>query len=200
MEQDWKEKFKAEILEDMKKEAKQEIAEEMARVFVQLEEDKYNDEWISEKYGVPIYKVEQFREEHKKWEFAKKLEITEEPAYLEDNLISMCLLEDMNLKKGRLDGVENMLLLGLHAIGLHQFLKIISDDTKESLRTMLNGQDSYQMLSNLHVINNKNTIEQTNFWKQEVYSSTEFSEACLSANLLLKEGLCKKVDNVKEEF
>ena len=142
MEQDWKEKFKEEILEDMKKEAKQEIAEEMARIFVQLEVDKYNDEWISERYGVPIYKVEKFREDHKKWEFAKQLEITEEPAYLQDDLISKCLLKDMYLKKGKLDGAENMPLLGLHTTGLKRFLELISDDTKETLRRVLQEDDS----------------------------------------------------------
>ncbi|MEC1723095.1 hypothetical protein [Schinkia azotoformans] len=141
MEQDWKEKFRAEILEDLKKEAKQEIAEEMARIFVQLEEDKYNDEWIFEKYGVPIYKVERFREDHKKWEFARKLEITAEPQLMEEDLVSQCLPKDMYLKKGRLDGAENMLILGLHAVGLKRFLELISDDTKETLRTMLNEQE-----------------------------------------------------------
>ena len=114
----------------------------MARIFVQLEEDKYNDEWISEKYGVPIYKVEQFREDHKKWQFAKQLEITEEPALLDDDVISKCLLKDMYLKKGKLDGAENMLLLGLHATGLKRFLELITDDTKETLRKMLQEEDS----------------------------------------------------------
>lgn len=141
MEQDWKEKFRAEILEDMKKEARQEIAEEMVRIFVQLEEDKYNDEWISEKYGVPIYKVELFREDYQKLEFAKQLEITEEPAYVEEDLVSECLPKDMYLKKGKLDGSENMLLLGLHATGLKRFLELISDDTKDTLRKMLQEQD-----------------------------------------------------------
>lgn len=141
MERDWKEKFRAELIEDMKKEAKQEIAEEMARVFVQLEEEKYTDEWISEKYGLPHYKVEQFREDHKKWEFAKQLEITEEPQLMEEDLVSKCLPKDMYLKKGRLDGAENMLLLGLHATGLKRFLEHISDETKDTLRKMLNEQD-----------------------------------------------------------
>lgn len=97
MEQDLKEKFRAELLEDMKKEAKQEIAEEMARVFVQLEEEKYSDEWISEKYGVPLYKVEQFREDHKRWEFAKQLKIKEESQLMEEDLISKCLLKNSYL-------------------------------------------------------------------------------------------------------
>ena len=141
MEQDWKEKFRAELIEDMKKEAKQEIAEEMARVFVQLEEEKYTDEWISEKYGLPHYKVEQFREDHKKWEFAKQLEITEEPQLMEEDLVSKCLPKDMYFKKGRLDGAENMLLLGLHTTGLKRFLELISDETKDTLRKMLNEQD-----------------------------------------------------------
>jgi len=141
MEEDWEEKFRAEILEDMKKEAKQEIAEEMVRILVQFEEDKYNDEWISGKYGVPIYKVERFREDHKKWEFAKQLEITEEPQLMEEDLVSKCLPKDMYFKKGRLDGAENMLLLGLHATGLKRFLEVILDETKETLRKMLNEQD-----------------------------------------------------------
>lgn len=141
MEQDWKEKLRAEILEDMKKEAKQEIEEEMARVFVQLEEGKYNNEWISEKYGVPIYKVERFREDHKKWEFVKKLEIAEEPGYVEDEHPSQCLHGEMYVKRGKMNGTENMLLLGLYATGLKQFLEIISDETKETLRKMLNEQD-----------------------------------------------------------
>jgi len=139
MGQDWKEKFRAEVLEDMKKEARQEIAEEMARIY--LETTNYDDEKISEKFGVPIYKIEQFREDDKKWQFAKQLEITEEPALLEDNVISMCLVKDMNQKNGRLDGAENMLLLGLHAVGLNRFLELISDDTREKLRKMLTEQD-----------------------------------------------------------
>ena len=141
MEQDWKEKFRAELIEDMKKEAKQEMAEEMAKVFVQIEEGKYTDEWICEKYGVPLYKVVRFREDYKKWEFAKQLEITEEPSYLEDDLISKCLLKESFLKKGKLDGTENMLLLGLHATGLKRFLELISVDTREKLRKMLTEQD-----------------------------------------------------------
>ena len=142
MEQDWKEKFRAELLEDMNKEAKQEIAEEMVRILVQLEEDKYNDEWISGKYGVPINKVERFREDHKKWEFAKQLEITAEPQLMEEDLASKCLPKDMYFKKGRLDGAENMLLLGLYATGLKRFLELISVETKETLRKMLNEQDT----------------------------------------------------------
>lgn len=139
MEQDWKDKFNAELLEDMKKEAKQEIAEEMARIY--LETTDYDDEKISEKFGVPIYKIEQFREDHKKWQFAKQLEITEEPALLEDNVISMCLVKDMYLKNGRLDGAGNMLLLGLHATGLKRFLELISDDTREKLRGVLQEEE-----------------------------------------------------------
>ncbi|MFK5707505.1 hypothetical protein [Lysinibacillus boronitolerans] len=141
MEQDWKEKFREELIEDMKKEAKQEIAEEMARVFVQLEEERYSNEWISEKYGVPIYKVERFREYHKKWEFAKKLEITVEPAYVKDEHPSQCLHGEMYVKRGKMNGTENMLLFGLYATGLKRFLEIISDETKEILRKMLNEQD-----------------------------------------------------------
>ncbi|WP_071458430.1 hypothetical protein [Bacillus massilinigeriensis] len=141
MEQDWKEKFREELIEDMKKEAKQEIAEEMVRVFVQLEEEKYSNEWISEKYGVPIYKVERFREDHKKWDFAKKLEITVEPAYVEDEHPSQCLHGEMYVKRGKMNGTENMLLFGLYATGLKRFLEIISDETKETLRKMLNEQN-----------------------------------------------------------
>lgn len=46
----------------------------------------------------------------------------------------------MYVKKGKLDGAENMLLLGLHATGLNRFLEIISDETKETLRKMLPEQ------------------------------------------------------------
>ncbi|WP_108671806.1 hypothetical protein [Peribacillus acanthi] len=56
-------------------------------------------------------------------------------------MISKCLLKDMYLKRGKLDGAENMLLLSLHAIGLRRFLEIISDDTKETLRGMLQEED-----------------------------------------------------------
>lgn len=111
----------------------------MARIY--LETTDYDDEPISERFGVPIYKIEQFREDHKKWQFAKQLEITEEPAFLEDNVISLCLAKDMFLKKGKLDGAENMLLLGLHATGLKRFLELISDDTRKTLRKMLTEQD-----------------------------------------------------------
>lgn len=123
----------------MKKEARQDIAEEMARIYV--ETTNYEDEKISEKFGVPIYKVQKLKEEYEKLEFAKTLEITEEPAYLEDDLISKCLLKDSFLKKGKLDGVENMLLFGLHATGLNRFLELISDDIREKLRKMLTEQD-----------------------------------------------------------
>lgn len=58
----------------------------------------------------------------------------------------------------------------------------------------------YQMLKNLHVIVNKDEKEQFNFWEQEIYSENEFAEACLNANLLLKEELCRKVANVEEEI
>lgn len=139
MEQDWKGKFKAELLEDIKKEAKQEIADEMARIYV--ETTNYDDEKISEKFGVPIYKVEQFREEHQKLEFAKTLEITAEPQRVEDGLPFQCLPKDMYVKWGKMDGARNMILLGLHAIGLKNFLEILSDDVKETLRKMLNEQD-----------------------------------------------------------
>jgi len=57
-------------------------------------------------------------------------------------VISKCLLKDMYLKKGKLDGAENMLLLGLHATGLKRFLELITDDTKETLRKMLQEEDS----------------------------------------------------------
>ncbi|MEI2368001.1 hypothetical protein [Niallia circulans] len=140
MEQDWKEKFAQELLEDMKKEAKQEIAEEMARVFVQLEEGKYADERISERTGVPLYKIERFREDHKRWEFVKTLEITEEPGYVEDEHPSQCLHGEMFVKRGKMNGTENMLLFGLYATGLKRFLEIISDETKDTLRKMIYQQ------------------------------------------------------------
>jgi len=56
----------------------------------------------------------------------------------------------------------------------------------------------YQMLSNLHVINNKDGIEEVNFGEQEVYSSTEFSDACLDIHLLLRKGFCKYVERDEE--
>jgi hypothetical protein len=58
----------------------------------------------------------------------------------------------------------------------------------------------YQMLETLHVIINKNEKEQFNFWEQEIYSDNEFAEACLNVNFLLKERLCKKVDNDEGEL
>lgn len=54
------------------------------------------------------------------------------------------------------------------------------------------------MLDNIHVIINKK--EQFNFWKQEIYNDNDFVEACLNINLLLKEGLCRKVNQSKEEL
>lgn len=193
MEQDWKERLKAEILEDMKKEAIREWTEEKTRMLIC---EKWDDETIAENLNLDIEKVHRIRENHKKWEFAKQLEITEESAYLEDdNLVSKCLPKDMYQKRGKLDGAESMLMLGLHAVGLKRFLEAISDDTKEALRTMLKEQGSYQMLSNLHVINNKDGMEQISFWQQEVYSSTELSDACLDVHLLLREGFCKYVES-----
>lgn len=54
----------------------------------------------------------------------------------------------------------------------------------------------YQMLDNVHVIIRKK--EQFNFWEQEIYNDdTEFAEACLDVHLLLKEGLCRKVDKME---
>lgn len=209
MEEDWKGEFRAEILEDMKKEARQELAEEMARIY--LETTDYDDERISERFGVPIYKVEQFREDHKKWQFAKQLKITEEPALLEDDVVSLCLPKDMYLKKGKLDGAENMLLLGLHATGLQGFIELISVDTREMLRKMLNEQDLdakekeegmnyYQMLENLHVVSNKKERADMNFWAQEMYSSTDFSDACLDIHLLLRKGFCTYVERAEEKI
>lgn len=55
------------------------------------------------------------------------------------------------------------------------------------------------MLSNLHVINNKDGIEEVNFWKQEVYSFTEFSDACLDIHLLLRKGFCTYVERDEEK-
>ncbi|WP_108671807.1 hypothetical protein [Peribacillus acanthi] len=72
MEQDWKEKFRAELFEDMKKEARQETAEEMARIY--LETTYYDDEKISEKFGVPIYKVQKLKSSErsmKNWSLQK---------------------------------------------------------------------------------------------------------------------------------
>ncbi|MED3575844.1 hypothetical protein [Cytobacillus praedii] len=138
MEQDWKDKFRAEILEDMKKEAKQEIMEDFSRVYIETTD--YCDEQIFERTGVPLYKIERFREDYKRWEFVKKLEITEEPQYVEDEHPSQCLHTEMYVKRGKMNGTENMLLFGLYATGLKRFLEIISDETKETLRKMLNEQ------------------------------------------------------------
>lgn len=138
MEQDWKDKFKAEILEDMKKEAIREWTEEKARI---LMDENWDDDKIAEILALDIGKVQRIRKDHQRLELAKQLKITEEPAYLEDDLISKCLLKDMCLKKGKLDGAENMLLLGLHAIGLKRFLELISENTKDTLRKMLEEQD-----------------------------------------------------------
>ena len=140
MEQDWKKNLKADILEDMKKEAIREWTEEKAKIY--LETTNYDDERISERFGVPLYRVQKFREEHEKLEFAKQLEITEEPAYIEDDdFVSKCLPKNIYQKRGKLDGSENMLMLGLHAVGLKRFLELISDDTKVTLRKMLQEQD-----------------------------------------------------------
>ncbi|MBB2481336.1 hypothetical protein H5P36_14185 [Bacillus sp. APMAM] len=138
MEQDWKEKFKAEILEDMKKEAIREWTEEKAKI---LMDENWDDDKIAEILALDIGKVQRIREDHQRLKFAKQLDISEEPAYIEDELVSKCLLKNMYLKNGKLDGAENMLLLSLHSTGLKQFLEIISDETKESLRKMLNEQD-----------------------------------------------------------
>lgn len=138
MEQDWKEKFKAEILEDMKKEAIREWTEEKFRIFI---DENWDNEMIAKTLGIDIEKVHRIRQDHQRLEFAKQLEITEEPAYIGEDLVSKCLLKDMYLKKGKLDGAENMLLLGLHAIGLKRFLELISEDTREKLRKMLNAQN-----------------------------------------------------------
>lgn len=139
MEQDWKEKFAQELLEDMKKEAKQEMTEDVSRIYIETTD--YSDEQIFEKVRVPLYKIERFREDHKRWEFVKKLEIKEEPQYVEDEHPSQCLHSEMYVKRGKMNGTENMLLFGLYATGLKRFLEIISDETKETLRKMLNEQD-----------------------------------------------------------
>lgn len=138
MEQDWKEKLKAEILEDMKREAIQEWTEEKARTL--MDEGWYDDK-IAQTLGLQIEEVHRIREEYQRLGFAKQLEITEEPAYIGEDLVSMCLPKDMYLKKGKLEGAENMLLLGLHASGLKRFLEVISDDTREKLRGMLQEED-----------------------------------------------------------
>ncbi len=99
MEQDWKKNLKADILEDMKKEAIREWTEEKAKIY--LETTNYDDERISERFGVPLYRVQKFREEHEKLEFAKQLEITEEPAYIEDEIWFLSVYQKTWIKKGK---------------------------------------------------------------------------------------------------
>ena len=104
-------------------------------------DENWDNDKITEILGLEIENVHRIREEHQRLEFAKQLEITEEPAFIKDDLVTKCLLKDMYLKKGSLDGAENMLLLGLHAVGLKRFLKLSSEDTRVKLRNMLQEQD-----------------------------------------------------------
>lgn len=57
----------------------------------------------------------------------------------------------------------------------------------------------YQMLENLHVISNNKERADMNFWSQELYSSSDFSDACLDIHLLLRKGFCKYVERDEEK-
>lgn len=46
----------------------------------------------------------------------------------------------------------------------------------------------YKMLENLHVISNNKDRADMNFWAEELYSASDFSDACLDVRLLLKRG------------
>lgn len=139
MGQDYLEEFKTKIREQLQKEAEQEVREEVAKIY--LETTNYNDETIAEKVKLDTQQVRQFRMNYEKWLCAKNLKITTEPQCIMSGLPSQCLPSDMYVKGGNLDGAENMLLLGLHATGLRRFLEIISNDTKQNLRKMLEQQD-----------------------------------------------------------
>lgn len=73
MEQNWKGKFKVEILEDIKKEAIREWTEEKAKI---LMDENWDDDKIAEILALDIGKVQRIREDHQKLEFAKQLMIT----------------------------------------------------------------------------------------------------------------------------
>lgn len=53
------------------------------------------------------------------------------------------------------------------------------------------------MLDNIHVIIRRK--DQINFFEKEIYNEMEFAEACLDVHLLLKEGLCQKVESDEEK-
>lgn len=106
-----------------------------------METTNYDDETIAEKVKLDPQQVRQLRKNYEKWLCAKNLEISTEPQCITSGLPSQCLLSEMYVKRGKLEGAENMLLLGLHATGLHRFLEIISNDTKQNLRKMLEQQD-----------------------------------------------------------
>lgn len=57
----------------------------------------------------------------------------------------------------------------------------------------------YEMLENLHVVSNNKDRDDENFWSQEVYSQSDFSNACLDAHLLVKKNICKQVEWGKEQ-
>lgn len=139
MGQDYLGEIKTTIREQLQKEAEQEVREEAARIY--LETTNYNDETIAEKVKLDTQQVRQFRMNYEKWLYAKNLKITTEPQCITNGLPSQCLPPDMYVKGGKLDGAENMLLLGLHATGLRRFLEIIPNDTKQNLRKMLEQQD-----------------------------------------------------------
>lgn len=121
MGQDYLEELRTKIREQVQKEAEQEVREAVAKIY--FETSNYDDETIAEKVKLDIQKVRQFRKNYEKWLYAKNLEITTEPQYISDGLPSQCLLSDMYVKKGELDGAENMLMLGLHATGLRRFFR-----------------------------------------------------------------------------
>jgi len=50
------------------------------------------------------------------------------------------------------------------------------------------------MLENLHVVSNNKDRDDKNFWSQEVYSQSDFSNACLDAHLLVRKNICKQVE------
>ena len=132
------EEFRAKIRDQIQKEIEQENKEALAQIY--LENTDYDDETIAEKVGLDIQKVCQFRRNYEKWLYAQKLEISTEPKIITSELPSHCLPSDMYVRNGKFDGVENMLMLSLHSIGLRRFLEIISNDTKQKLQKMLEEQ------------------------------------------------------------